>query len=1121
MAVLYPDILKHNNSTLALIDLFDARGGYIKVALLSSLYSLPIDKLEENVTIAFVLATRTEYRLKDIFNFDNSDGWEDISAISINEVYNSLEDSDTIVWEFTAGNKIKGSVNLGYLDTIYSQLGHHHNYSDIDDFTDGVNDIINNNLGVTIAPLSSGLIPIIYLPSYVDDVIEVANYAALPSIGEVGKIYVTLNDNKIYRWSGSTYVNIATSPGTTDDVVEGSVNLYYTDTRVAAYCNTNHYTKTQINNFFSGGTTITGYNKSNWDSAYGWGNHASAGYALAASLDDYVTLGGNEEIYGNKNITGFFSFKSYSAIIKNSAELGSVQLLYTGEDDNFGVVEFPAVTDTETEQIAYRSWIESQGYLNYIPNLYAVLGQDNHTGGISIRLDGTDQILTDNGSYLSRGSFDNGGGTEGISLMCSVGFELNWQSGWLSSWNGSTYVPIKFSSAIEANNVSGIIVNTLGNYNVVLKGDNTDALGQDGGDYILKTDARYYGIIITDSWLNSGDAVANFSLLTIASEDVATQNWITTSLGNQTLSADFNDLYVQGNTVATQDWVGNNYLGIIATASNSTKWNGYDNCLACGVQGADGSMLPIGIRGDGLVLRYSAAAFQSMLGLGSNAYTSTAYLPISGGELTGDLISKRIRSITTTGEVGGNFTMWKDATPTKAFAIGFNNEGSGATNDFNISRYTGSGWFKTLVIDNATGIVSFENGLTSKGKLEINQDALNSLDIKTTNLSAAIRISNNHAGTPNYWNLAAGISGGTANDFGLTRGAGYTPVFVVNGTTGNVTFSGSINGTSATFTSGINVNNDAFFRGKTTGGVEVPLLGVAGDDNIYVGDIFAGVPSANLSFRTNGATRLTLSSTGLATFSGEIQGTSQRLSSFLEVSGIIYQRDHINVRNKANNGWLTWAERNTTGSEVKIDLSNIRNISASGNINATYLGVGTIETNAIGTDAISGAGNSFVNVVQEMLVAGNVQATSYSLNTNEYINWGGSYAGSSGYGFRDNYGIMQYKNSGGVWTNFADYAISVNISNSDYEIVGSEEYVEFSGFTNNRNCTLPSPSSFDGKRLVISLVGIGGYQLDFVGDFIPVDLSTNVISSLTMARTMIIYSNGTLWRIVNDYNVPL
>lgn len=58
---------------------------------------------------------------------------------------------------------------------------------------------------------SNGKVPSSQLPSYVDDVLEVADYASLPSTGETGKIYVTLDDNKTYRWSGSAYVEISPS----------------------------------------------------------------------------------------------------------------------------------------------------------------------------------------------------------------------------------------------------------------------------------------------------------------------------------------------------------------------------------------------------------------------------------------------------------------------------------------------------------------------------------------------------------------------------------------------------------------------------------------------------------------------------------------------------------------------------------------------------------------------------------------------------------------------------------------------------------------------------------------------------------------------------------------------
>ena len=59
------------------------------------------------------------------------------------------------------------------------------------------------------ADLVDGKVPAAQLPSYVDDIIEVANFASLPATGETGKIYLTLDNNKIYRWSGSVYIEIA------------------------------------------------------------------------------------------------------------------------------------------------------------------------------------------------------------------------------------------------------------------------------------------------------------------------------------------------------------------------------------------------------------------------------------------------------------------------------------------------------------------------------------------------------------------------------------------------------------------------------------------------------------------------------------------------------------------------------------------------------------------------------------------------------------------------------------------------------------------------------------------------------------------------------------------------
>lgn len=58
---------------------------------------------------------------------------------------------------------------------------------------------------------SSGFVPSTQLPSYVDDILEYASYNSLPSVGETGKIYVTLDTNLTYRWSGASYIEISKS----------------------------------------------------------------------------------------------------------------------------------------------------------------------------------------------------------------------------------------------------------------------------------------------------------------------------------------------------------------------------------------------------------------------------------------------------------------------------------------------------------------------------------------------------------------------------------------------------------------------------------------------------------------------------------------------------------------------------------------------------------------------------------------------------------------------------------------------------------------------------------------------------------------------------------------------
>ena len=67
----------------------------------------------------------------------------------------------------------------------------------------------------------SGKVPSTQLPSYVDDVLEYADLAAFPVTGETGIIYLALDTNKIYRWSGSAYIEI--SQGITDHTLLSNI----------------------------------------------------------------------------------------------------------------------------------------------------------------------------------------------------------------------------------------------------------------------------------------------------------------------------------------------------------------------------------------------------------------------------------------------------------------------------------------------------------------------------------------------------------------------------------------------------------------------------------------------------------------------------------------------------------------------------------------------------------------------------------------------------------------------------------------------------------------------------------------------------------------------------------
>ena len=85
----------------------------------------------------------------------------------------------------------------------------------LSDQTD-LNTALGNKVSTSSVGAASGVCPLgadskvaaIYLPSYVDDVLEYAGIVNFPVTGESNKIYVDTATNKTYRWSGSDYVEV-------------------------------------------------------------------------------------------------------------------------------------------------------------------------------------------------------------------------------------------------------------------------------------------------------------------------------------------------------------------------------------------------------------------------------------------------------------------------------------------------------------------------------------------------------------------------------------------------------------------------------------------------------------------------------------------------------------------------------------------------------------------------------------------------------------------------------------------------------------------------------------------------------------------------------------------------
>ena len=172
---------------------------------------LDADLLDGNHASAFATAAQGSLADSAVQPGDN------ISTLTNNSGY--ITGNQTI----TLSGDVSGSGTTSITVTVADD-SHNHIISNVD----GLQTALNNKLETSLKGAANGLaeldatgkVPSAQLPSYVDDVLEYTAAGSFPGTGETGKLYVALDTNDVYRWTGSAYVKVSDAVSTADQATK-------------------------------------------------------------------------------------------------------------------------------------------------------------------------------------------------------------------------------------------------------------------------------------------------------------------------------------------------------------------------------------------------------------------------------------------------------------------------------------------------------------------------------------------------------------------------------------------------------------------------------------------------------------------------------------------------------------------------------------------------------------------------------------------------------------------------------------------------------------------------------------------------------------------------------------
>jgi hypothetical protein len=203
------------------------------------------------------------------------------------------------------------------------------------------------------------------------------------------------------------------------------------------------------------------------------------------------------------------------------------------------------------------------------------------------------------------------------------------------------------------------------------------------------------------------------------------------------------------------------------------------------------------------------------------------------------------------------------------------NHGSGSGIALNITKAGNGEGLRVAKTSGSGNAVTITGGVLSAEAGQFSGDLQTSTRISATSGSNAITITPNVGGTQNRIETTGTLPLSLVSADAITLAAGGTTPQITLATTGAATFSGALNGTSATFSGLLTTGNDVNLTNSAY------VYSSAGGSGVRSG-IFLNGTSEEFKVFTAGTSKLTIASTGAATFSSSVTasgGKSQFVAS--------------------------------------------------------------------------------------------------------------------------------------------------------------------------------------------------------------------------------------------------